>query len=132
MRKVNGTTKWMILAVFLAGAILVGYFIFYSIPQGPEPQPFVSNITVLSSNGSNINGIYVINGVVQNKNPFSIKVVNLNATGYSSNNMIVDTGDGFTTTSPIAPGGISNFTISLYDPNKLVSTYEVQVEDASQ
>lgn len=133
MRKMNKNTKWMIWSVFIVGIFLVAwYFLFQSVPQGPEPQPFVSNITILNSNGSNINGVYVINGIVQNKNPFNITVVNLNATGYSSNGTTVDTGDGFTTTSPIAPGGTSNFTVSIYDPNKVIMTYKVQVEDASK
>jgi LEA14-like dessication related protein len=128
----NKNTKLMILAFVIIVVFLAAwYLLFQSVPQGPEPQPFVSNITVLSSNGSNINGIYVINGVVQNKNSFNITVVNLNATGYSSNGSIVSTGNGFTTTSPIAPGGTSNFSVSLYDPNRLVTTYKIQVEDAS-
>jgi|GEM_PF-5252474 len=129
----NKNTKLMILAVVIIVIFLAAwYLLFQSVPQGPEPQPFVSNITVLSSNGSNTNGIYVINGVVQNKNPFNITVVNLNATGYSSSGSTVSTGNGFTTSSPIAPGGTSNFTISLYDPNRVVKTYKVQVEDASR
>jgi hypothetical protein len=128
----NKNTKLMILAFVIIVVFLAAwYLLFQSVPQGPEPQPFVSNITVLSSNGSNINGIYVINGVVQNKNSFNITVVNLNATGYSSSGNIVSTGNGFTTTSPIAPGGTSNFSVSLYDPNRLVTTYKIQVEDAS-
>lgn len=129
----NKNTRWILWAVFIVVVILAAwYFLFQSVPQGPEPQPFVSNITILSSNGSNINGVYVINGLVQNKNPYNVTVVNLNASGYGSNGTMVDTGDGFTTTSPIVPGGTSNFTISLYDPEKLVATYKVQVEDASK
>lgn len=115
--------------IFVVGAY---YFLIMSAPQGTVPQAYVSNITVVNSNGSNINGVYVINGVVTNKNQFNISVVNLNATGYNSNGTLVDTGDGFTTNSPIPPGGTANFTISLYDPEKQVATYIVQVEDASK
>lgn len=92
----------------------------------------MSNISILSSNASNINGVYVINGVVKNNNQFNISVVNLNGSGYTSNGSLVDTGDGFTTTSPITAGGTGNFTISMYDPQKQVVTYVVQVQDASK
>ena len=44
---------------------------------------------------------------------------------------MVDTGDGFTTTSPIPAGGTGNFTISMYDPQNQIITYVVQVLDAS-
>ena len=74
----------------------------------------------------------MINGVVQNNNPFNIKVINLNASGYNSTGNLIDTGDGFTTTSPITAGGTANFTISLYDPQMQVKTYVAQVEDASK
>ena len=125
--------KLMILGVIGLIVIFTGlYFLFQLVPQGPHPQPFVSNITVLNSNGSNINGVYVINGVVENKNTFNITVVNLNATGYDANGFEVDTGDGFTILSPITAGKNSNFSISLYDPQKLVTTYQVQVSDASK
>jgi LEA14-like dessication related protein len=124
--------KTLILGVGLIVFIAALYIIFLSAPQGPNPQPFVSNITVVNSNGSNINGVYVLNGVVENKNPFSISVVNLNATGFNANGSAVTTGDGFTTQSPIPAGGTSNFSISLYDPNKVVTTYNVRVVDASK
>jgi len=126
-------TRLIILAIFgLVVIIAGGYFLFGSVPQGPQTQPYITNITIINSNGSNINGVYVINGSVQNKNPFNISVVNINATGYSSNSSVVDTGSGFTTSSPITAGGNSNFTVSLYDPQKLVATYQIQVEDASK
>ncbi len=124
--------KTMIFGLGLIVFIGVLYFIFLSAPQGPNPQPFVSNITVVNSNGSNINGVYVINGVVENKNPFSVTVVNLNATGFNTNSSSVTTGSGFTTQSPIPAGGTSNFSISLYDPNRVVTTYNVRVVDASK
>jgi len=126
-------TRLIILAIFgLVVIIAGGYFLFGSVPQGPQTQPYITNIKIINSNGSNINGVYVINGSVQNKNPFNISVVNINATGYSSNSSVVDTGSGFTTSSPITAGGNSNFTVSLYDPQKLVTTYQIQVEDASK
>jgi len=129
----NRNGKLMILGVIGLIVIFNGlYFLFQLVPQGPHPQAFVSNITVLNSTGSNINGVYVINGVVENKNTFNITVVNLNATGYDANGFEVDTGDGFTTLSPIPAGKNSNFSISLYDPQKLVTTYHVQVSDASK
>lgn len=114
--------------------IVIGayYILIHSAPQGTVPQAYVSNITVVNSNGSNVNGVFVINGVLKNNNQFNITVVNLNASGFSSNGTLVDTGDGFTTTSPVTPGGTANFTISLYDPEKQVATYVVQVEDASK
>jgi LEA14-like dessication related protein len=124
--------KNLIFGVGLIVLISVLYFIFLSAPQGPNPQPFVSNITVVNSNGSNINGVYVLNGVVENKNPFSITVVNLNATGFNVNGSAVTTGSGFTTQSPIPAGGTSNFSLSLYDPNRVVTTYNVRVVDASK
>jgi hypothetical protein len=125
--------KLMILGVVGLIIIFSGlYFLFQLVPQGPNPEAFVSNITVVSSNGSNSIGIYVINGVVENKNPFTIKVVSLNATGYNAEGFVVTTGTGFTTLSPIPAGGDSNFSISLYDPQKLVTTYQVQVSDASK
>ena len=125
-------TKWILFVVIIVGVLAALYSQLHPLPQGTEPQPLISNITVVSSNGSNINGVYVINGNLQNKNPFNILVVNLNATGYSKNGSIVDTGNGFTNTSPIASGGTSNFSIFLYDPNKLIKTYKLQVEDASR
>ncbi len=113
--------------------IVVGYVILIqSAPQGPVAQTYVSNLTIINSNGSNINGVFVISGVVQNNNPFNISVINLNASGYNSTGKLIDTGDGFTTTSPITAGGTANFTISLYDPQMQVKTYVAQVEDASK
>jgi hypothetical protein len=125
-------TKWIILVVIIVGVLVALYFQFHTVPQGPESQSFVSNITLVSSNGSYSNGVYIINGIVHNKNSFSILVVNINATGYNANGSIVDTGDGFTTDSPIVSGGNSNFSIFLYDPNKLIITYKLQVLDASR
>jgi hypothetical protein len=118
--------------VGLVVVIFAGYILFQSAPMGPKTEPFVGNITIISSNASNINGVYVINGVVKNNNPFQISVVNLNGTGYNSKGTMVDTGDGFTTTSPITAGGTGNFSISMYDPQKQVITYVVQVQDASK
>ncbi len=117
--------------VGLVVIIIAGYILFQSAPKGPEPQPLVANISIINSNASNINGVYVINGVVKNNNPYNISVVNLNGTGYNSNGTMVDTGDGFTTTSPIPAGGTGNFTISIYDPQNQIITYVVQVLDAS-
>jgi hypothetical protein len=46
----NKNTKLMILAAVIIVIFLAAwYLLFQSVPQGPEPQPFVSNITVLSS-----------------------------------------------------------------------------------
>jgi hypothetical protein len=118
--------------VGLVVIIFAGYTLFQSVPKGPEPQPLVANISIINSNASNINGVYVINGVVKNNNPYNISVVDLNGTGYSSNGTMVDTGAGFTTTSPIPAGGTGNFTISIYDPQKQIMTYVVQVVDASK
>jgi LEA14-like dessication related protein len=129
----DNNVKYLALSIIGLIVIAAGYVILIqSAPQGPVAQPYVSNLTILSSNGSNINGIFVINGVVHNNNPFNITVINLNASGYNSSGKLVDTGDGFTTTSPIVAGGTANFTISLYDPQKQVMTYVVQVEDASK
>lgn len=125
--------KLLIYSVLGLIVVIVAYYILiFTVPQGTEPQAYVSNITVLNSSGSNVNGVYVINGIVKNNNQFNITVVNLNASGYNGNGTLVDTGDGFTTNSPVAAGGTANFTISLYDPNKQVTTYAVQVEDASK
>jgi hypothetical protein len=132
MMIMDKNTKWIIFVVIIVCVLAALYAQLHPLPQGSEPQPLVSNITVVNSNGSYINGVYVINGTLQNKNPFKILVVNLNATGYSNNGSIVDTGNGFTTTSPITSGGTSNFSIFLYDPNKLIKTYKLQVEDASR
>jgi len=119
-----------ILVIIIISAAV--YYFVVLIPHGPTAQPYLSNITITNSSGSNVNGVYIINGTVQNMNNFSITVVNLNATGYNINGTIVDTGDGFTTSSPISPGGTSNFTISIYDPEKFVTQYQVQINDASK
>lgn len=123
----------IILAIVgLVVIIAAWYFLFETVPHGPQPQPFVTNITIINSTGSNINGVYVINGVLQNNNPFNITVVDINSTGYSNNGSMVTTGSGFTTSSPIKAGGYSKFSISLYDPEKLVTTYQLHVDDASK
>ena len=128
----DNNVKYLTLSIIGLIVVVAGYFILIqSAPQGPVAQSYVSNLTIINSNGSNINGIFVINGVVQNNNPFNIMVVNLNASGYNSTGKLVDTGDGFTST-PIVAGGTANFTISLYDPQMQVKTYVAQVEDASK
>jgi hypothetical protein len=76
--------------------------------------------------------VYVINGVLQNNNPFNITVVDINSRGYSNNGSMVTTSSEFTTSSPITVRGYSNFSISLYDPEKLVITYQIHVDDASK
>ena len=125
-------TEWIIVAVIVVGFFFALYLQFHPVPQGPESPALVSNIIVVNSNGTNMNGVYVINGTVLNKNPFNILVVDLNATSYNKSGSIVDTGDGFTTTSPLVSGGYSNFSIFLYDPNKVIKTYQLQVLDASR
>jgi len=86
-------TKLIIMAIFgLVVIILAWYVLFELSPQGPQPQPYVTNITIINSNGTNVNGVYIINGSVQNKNPFNITVVDINATGFSSNGSVVNTG----------------------------------------
>ena len=129
----DNNVKYLTLSIIGLIVIVAGYvLLFQSAPQGPVAQSYVSNLTIINSNGSNINGVFVINGVVQNNNPFNITVINLNASGYNSSGKLVDTGDGFTTTTPIVAGGTANFTISLYDPEMQVKTYVAQVEDASK
>jgi len=125
--------KLIIIAIFALIVIILSWYIFFELtPQGPQPQPYVTNITIINSTGTNVNGVYIINGSVQNKNPFNITVVDINATGLSSNGSVVSTGSGFTLSSPISAGGNSNFTLSLYDPEKLITTYKIQVVDASK
>ncbi len=129
----DNNVKYLTLSIIGLIVIVAGYvFLIQSAPQGPVAQSYVSNLTIINSNGSNINGVFVINGVVKNNNPFNISVINLNASGYNSTGKLVDTGDGFTTTTPIVAGGTANFTISLYDPEMQVKTYVAQVEDASK
>lgn len=121
------------MAIFGLIVIILAWYVLFELgPQGPQPQPYVTNITIINSNGTNVNGVYIINGSVQNKNPFNITVVDINATGFSSNGSVVNTGAGFTLSSPIAAGGTSNFTLSLYDPQNLITTYTIHVEDASK
>lgn len=130
---IDRNLKWLIYCILGLIVVIGAYYILIQYaPQGTVPQAYTSNITIVNSSGSNINGVFVINGVVKNNNQFNITVVNLNATGFNSSGVQVDTGDGFTTTSPVIPGGTANFTISLYDPEKQVATYVVQVEDASK
>ncbi len=129
----DNNVKYLTLSIIGLIVIVAGYIVLIqSAPQGPVAQSYVSNLTIINSNGSNINGVFVINGVVQNNNPFNISVINLNASGYNSTGKLVDTGDGFTTTTPIVAGGTANFTISIYDPQVQVKTYVAQVEDASK
>ena len=124
-------TEWIVVVVIIVGFFVALYLLYHPVPQGLESPALVDNITVINSNGTNVNGVYVINGTVLNKNPFKILVVDLNATGYNKSGSAVDTGDGFTNTSPILSGGYSNFSIFLYDPNKVIKTYQLQVLDAS-
>ena len=50
----------IILAIVgLVVIIAAWYFLFETVPHGP--QPFVTNITIINSTGSNINGVYVVN-----------------------------------------------------------------------
>jgi len=129
----ENNTKLIIMAIFGLVVIILAWYVLFELgPQGPQPQPYVTNITIINSNGTNVNGVYIINGSVQNKNPFNITVVDINASGFSSNGSVVNTGAGFTLSSPIAAGGTSNFTLSLYDPQNLITTYTIHVEDASK
>jgi LEA14-like dessication related protein len=123
-------TRNLILVSVIIIAVAIALIIATLLPQGPLPNPAVVNLAIISSNGSNVNGIYVIKGIVQNNNKFSVGVVNLNATGFDQNGKIINTGDGFTSSQPpLIQGAKSNFSISIYDPYHKIADYHIQIED---
>ena len=54
----DNNVKYLTLSIIGLMVIVVGYvFLIQSVPQGPVTQPYLSNLTIINSNGSNINGI---------------------------------------------------------------------------
>ncbi len=136
-KKQNNTIKVLIISacVILGIVLLLAVFGYFSNDYVP---PELENMTITNSKGYHeFNGLYSVEGTVQNNNPYGVGIVGVKVIGYDSNGKIVSSDTDYINGddkhhADIPAYDSRDFYILLDDPDGEIASYHAQVDYANE